>query len=138
MRRLLVRVHVPLVQLPVRDLSRVVRLEDGVHVGDHCRDGRALGNLVGDEREQRSRTRRHQVFEEVAHVELVDLGTMCPNELECLHVHVGADRGAGIDVHPAVDVRVPAAQIDLHARIIGFDIDGWGIAPDVLGQRRAC
>ena len=79
--------------------------EDRPHVGNDGGDLRAFRELVGDQREQRGRARGHEVLEEVAHVELVDLRALHPDELERLHVDVGADVGVGVDVDPTLDVR---------------------------------
>ena len=54
----------------------------------------------------------------MAHVELVDLRSVLPHELERVEVDVGPNVGIGVDVHPTVDVRVPAAEVHLHGSVI--------------------
>ena len=117
-RRLRVGVHEALVEILVGDLAGVVGGEDRAHVGHDRRHLRALGEAVAHEREQCRGARRKEVLQEVAHVELVDLGSVLLHELERVEVDVGPYVGIGVDVDPTVDVRVPAAEVHLHGSVI--------------------
>ena len=114
MRRLHVGVDERRVELVVVDLTGEIGLEDRPHVGSDDRDDGTWAQPLIEQAQQRRRVAGHQVLEDVAHVDLVDLVAVLAHELRGVKVDVSLDVGAGVDVGPALHVGLATPEIDSH------------------------
>jgi hypothetical protein len=127
------------VERVVGDRAVEVLLEDRVHVGRHRRDPSAGPQALVHDPQGHERVARHDVLEDVAHVDLVDLVGVLPEELGGLHVDVGLHVAAGVDVRPALHVDLAAPEVDPHRRasvLVSFVLDAMLQEPGMTMRPR--